>query len=153
MIKKVGQPEAEHAGLGACLARTQRSMTLPCLLRRAFRLCCPVCGAGRMFRGLFAMNRRCSHCGLWFERAPGYFLGSIYVNYAATGLIASVLYLAPMLWTGRPITWLIGPVVGFCVVFPIVFFRYARSLWLAFDHYLSPLDPAECPAHERSALP
>jgi uncharacterized protein (DUF983 family) len=115
------------------------------VLGRALQLRCPVCGEGRMFRGLLTMNRRCAHCGLWFERAPGYYLGSIYVNYAATGLIAGALYLLPMAWAGRPVTWMIGPVVAFCVVFPIVFFRYARSLWLAFDHYLSPLDVAERP--------
>jgi uncharacterized protein (DUF983 family) len=113
-------------------------MPLTTLLGRALRLRCPLCGGGRMFRGLMTMNRECSHCGLRYERASGYFLGSIYVNYTVTAVIASALYLIPMLVTGRPVTWLIVPSIAICVIFPLFFFRYARSLWLAGDIYLSP---------------
>ena len=28
---------------------------------------------------------------------------------------------------------LMGPLLAFCVLFPMIFFRYARSLWLALD--------------------
>lgn len=102
-----------------------------------------------MFRRLLSMNPRCSSCGLWFERESGYFLGSIYVNYAVTAAIATVVYMVPMLWTGHPVTWLIVPAVAFCLLFPIFFFRYARSLWLAINHYLSPIDPTERLPHEK----
>jgi hypothetical protein len=91
------------------------------------------------------MNERCSHCGLWFERGPGYFLGSIYVNYAATALIAMIVYLAPMIAGHRSPGWLLALVTAFCVLFPLFFFSYARALWLALDHWLSPIDPAEPP--------
>jgi len=30
---------------------------------------------------------------------------------------------------------LIPALAMFCVIFPVVFFRYARSLWLSFDCY------------------
>ncbi|HEV3166496.1 MAG TPA: hypothetical protein VGZ22_20900, partial [Isosphaeraceae bacterium] len=76
------------------------------------------------------------------------FLGSIYFNYTITAVIASAVYLVPMIVTGRPPEWLLVPIVAFCVVFPLFFFRYARSLWLALDHYLSPLDVAERPRHD-----
>jgi len=126
----------------------ERMDGLGTILGRALRLRCPVCGQGKMFRGLMSMNKRCSSCGLWFERASGYFLGSIYVNYAVTTVISMVVYLVPMVIRGRPVTWLLVPVFAFCIVFPIFFFRYARSLWLAFDHYLSPIDPKERLRHE-----
>lgn len=125
-----------------------RDRSLATLLGRALRLRCPVCGQGPMFRGLLSMNKRCSHCGLWYERASGYFLGSIYFNYTVTAVIASAAYLLPMVWLGRPPQWLLVPIVAFCVIFPLMFFRYARSLWLALDHYLSPLNAAERPRHE-----
>jgi uncharacterized protein (DUF983 family) len=125
-----------------------RKDNLGTILGRALRLRCPVCGQGKMFRGLMSMNKRCSSCGLWFERAPGYFLGSIYVNYGVTTVISMVVYLVPMVIRGRPVTWLLAPVFAFCIVFPVFFFRYARSLWLAFDHYLSPFDPKERLRHE-----
>lgn len=120
-------------------------------LGRALRLRCPACGRGPMFRGWFAMNRRCGHCGLWFEPEPGYYLGSIFVNYSATAALASVSYLVPMILLGRPPDWLLIPVVLFCLVFPLAFFRYARSLWLAVNYYFSPTDPSERPHHESSS--
>ena len=54
---------------------------------RGLRLLCPRCGRGRIFRGWFAMNERCAACGRKFDRAPGYMLGSIYINYGVTALL------------------------------------------------------------------
>jgi hypothetical protein len=36
---------------------------------------------------------------------------------------------------------------GFCVLFPILFFRWARSLWLGFDQFWDPTEEEE--SHER----
>jgi hypothetical protein len=99
-----------------------------------------------MFRGMLSMNARCAHCGLWFERGPGYFLGSIYVNYALTATIATAAYVAPMLAGHRSPTWLLAAATAFCIVFPLAFFSRARSLWLAINHWLSPINPAEPPS-------
>jgi hypothetical protein len=33
---------------------------------------------------------------------------------------------------------MLWPLAAFCVFFPLWFFRYARSLWLAFDEYFDP---------------
>ena len=57
---------------------------------RALRLKCPRCGGAPMFAGLFRMHETCAHCHLKFEREPGYFLGSIYINYGITALIVTV---------------------------------------------------------------
>src|ERR1700752_3193482 len=54
------------------------------LLSRALHLRCPRCGEAQIFQGLFRMLPECPTCGLKFEREPGYFLGAIYINYAAT---------------------------------------------------------------------
>lgn len=84
------------------------------------------------------MNSSCSECGLRFEREPGYFLGSIYINYGLTALLVTLFYFA-LFFSGAvsPETalWI---VTGFALVFPIWFFRYARSLWLGFDHFWDP---------------
>jgi uncharacterized protein (DUF983 family) len=119
------------------------------LFVRAMRLRCPVCGVGPVFRGWLRMIKRCDHCGLWFEREPGYFLGSIYFNYGLTVLIVTIIYLVPMFWLGRPVQWLIVPLVLFCLVFPLYFFRYSRCLFLSFDHYFSRLDPEYRPPFEK----
>ena len=54
------------------------------LMGRALRLKCPRCGEGAIFSGPFTTLDHCSHCKLKYERAPGYFLGSIYINYGLT---------------------------------------------------------------------
>lgn len=103
------------------------------LVARALRLRCPRCGRGPLFAGWFKMPERCTGCGLKFERAPGYFLGSSYINYGATAVMLIVAY--PVLHYGFDLTnqqlapWL----SGLCVLFPLWAFRYARALWLALD--------------------
>ena len=103
------------------------------LIGRALRLRCPRCGIGKLFTGWFTMPERCSECRLKFERAPGYFLGSSYINYGLTAVALTVLYFVlhfGLGWSNRELTF---PLVGFCVLFPLLAFRYARALWLALD--------------------
>jgi uncharacterized protein (DUF983 family) len=104
---------------------------------RAVRLRCPRCGQTPLFTGWFRMHARCDLCGLVFERAQGYWVGAIYVNYAATALIAVtgafVLWGHGMSMTGQLALW-----IPFCVIFPLWFFRYSRSLWLALEYCINP---------------
>jgi Protein of unknown function (DUF983) len=84
------------------------------------------------------MAPSCALCGLSFERAQGYWVGAIYLNYAATVVIA--LGGALSLWGLAGIStaaqlWLWLPFVG---IFPLWFFRYSRSLWLAVELLLNP---------------
>lgn len=105
---------------------------------RAVRLRCPVCGRGRLFRNWFSMHPACEHCGLEYERAPGYFLGSIYFNYGLTTLIVIVAFLVLLFTEALPQRQALLLLLAFSVLFPVWFFRWARSLWLAFDHYFDP---------------
>jgi len=91
-----------------------------------------------MFRGWFRMAPVCSACGLRFERAQGYFVGAIYLNYGVTTFLVIGGYV--LLWAFTELTtaaqlalWL--PVV---VVFPLWFFRYSRSFWLALEYAVNP---------------
>jgi uncharacterized protein (DUF983 family) len=104
------------------------------LFVRACRLRCPICGQGRLFRGWFRMNETCEHCGLRYQREPGYFLGSIYFNYGLTALLVTATFFTLFL-SGVSADVLVWPLALFCLVFPLWFFRYARSLWLGFDHF------------------
>jgi uncharacterized protein (DUF983 family) len=108
------------------------------LARRAMALRCPRCGEAPLFRGWFTMREACGLCGLRFERAPGYFVGAIYVNYAVTVMLVIGGYL--LLWrvmslstTMQLVIWL--PVVA---LFPLWFFRYSRSVWLALELFFNP---------------
>ena len=102
------------------------------------RLRCPRCGQAKLFNGWFSMRTRCGKCGLDFQQEPGFYLGSIYFNYGLTALIVTVAYFTLYfadIFTDR--ARLIGLMV-FIIVFPLWFFRYARSLWLGFDQYWDP---------------
>jgi len=112
--------------------------SLGTLLSRAARLCCPVCGRRRLFRNWFAMHPRCSECGFRYERGPGYWLGSIYVNYGLTALIVTAGYLGLFFSEAIGQTALLWLSVGFCFLFPLWFFRYARAVWIAVDLYFDP---------------
>src|SRR3989442_2093698 len=57
-------------------------------LGRAVRLRCPRCGTTALFRGWFSMAEACALCRLRFERAQGYFVGAIYINYGATAILS-----------------------------------------------------------------
>ncbi len=104
-----------------------------------------------MFAGLFRMHERCAHCHLKFEREPGYFLGSIYINYGITAVIITIGWVVLRFgYDVDPKTLLIG-FGTFLVVFQSLFFRYARALWLAMDcRFDSSLyaDGAELPAEK-----
>lgn len=96
------------------------------------------------------MNANCPHCGIRFEREPGYWLGSIYFNYGLTAMIVTASYFAFYFSEVLPQWAVMAILLAFCVVFPLWFFRYARCIWMAFDLYL---DPREAPAqHENQTL-
>ncbi len=107
-------------------------------LRAAARLACPRCGERTVFRGAFAMHERCAACHLHFEREPGYFVGAIYINYAATAILMMTGYVLLDVYTTLSVTTLLVIWSVFGIVFPLAFFRYSRSLWLAIDHLFDP---------------
>lgn len=93
-----------------------------------------------MFRGYFRMHESCDHCRLKYERAPGYFLGSAYINYGVTAVVLTVIYVTLALGRGVENRDLYIPMGALVVLFPLFFFRYARSLWLAVDCYFDRTD-------------
>jgi uncharacterized protein (DUF983 family) len=118
------------------------------VVSRGLRLLCPRCGEAKIFRGWFTMNQRCPACGRLFDRAPGYLLGSIYINYGVTALLVIASYFGLYFsgtMQGKPLLILL---TAFIVAFPLWFFRYARSLWIAFDERWDPWPNAEEAARE-----
>jgi uncharacterized protein (DUF983 family) len=107
-------------------------------LRRATRLRCPRCGETPLFRGWTSMVEACALCGLRFERAQGYFVGAIYINYAVTTILALAGFF--LLWgvAGLSTRAQLLVLVPFVALFPLWFFRYSRSFWLAVEWLLNP---------------
>lgn len=109
------------------------------MLRAALRLRCPRCGVGKLYSKPFSMFEHCPHCQLKFEREQGYFIGAMYINYGATVGIAVPGYLLLDAFTGMTINQQLALWVPFAVIFPLLFFHHARSIWLAFDQFFNPI--------------
>ena len=120
-------------------------MGMPTFVQRArrtvwngLRLRCPRCGMSKLFRGFFRMNDDCDACGLHYEREAGYFVGAIYINYAATAVVSIGGYFI----LDSLVDWSLGQQIALwalcSTLFPLWFFRYSRSLWLALDHVFNP---------------
>jgi uncharacterized protein (DUF983 family) len=95
------------------------------------------------------MHERCTVCGLRFEREQGYFLGAMYINYGVTVVLALLGSFALEYWTRPSLTQQLMLWIGFCTVFPVLFFRHSRGMWLGFDFIFDP-DMAEEPPHRKT---
>jgi hypothetical protein len=95
------------------------------------------------------MNPHCGHCRYIFERGPGYFLGSMYINYGVTAGVMIPMLLGLMFWTEFAAELIIPLLLAFCLTFPVWFSRYARCLWMAFDLAFDPPEETEFASEER----
>ena len=100
---------------------------------RAARLRCPRCGVGPLFRGAFSMHESCPHCGFSYEREPGFYLGSIYLNYGVTVILTGALYALLLMGLKLSNEMTLAVCLAAAVVCPILLFRHARSFLLALD--------------------
>lgn len=111
---------------------------LTTILARSLRLKCPCCGQGHVLRGWFGMPERCRSCGVVFEREAGFFLGPMLFNGALTTIVTAIampIFFITDLYS-REIILACG--FGFGILFPLLFFPWARSLWLGLDEYFDP---------------
>lgn len=103
------------------------------LIGRALRLKCPRCGQGKLYSNYRKMNDACSNCRLSLLREPGYYLGATYMNYGVTALSITGAFILFRIVLNYPTDNVVKPLAVFSILFPLLFFRHARALWLAFD--------------------
>lgn len=106
-------------------------------LRCSFRLKCPRCSEGTLFQTYFKMYACCPQCDLKFEREAGYFVGAMYINYGVTICTAFPGYFLVERFMSIPFFANLGVWALFSAVFPVLFYRYSKSLWLNFDYIFS----------------
>lgn len=84
---------------------------------------------------------RCPRCGLRFQREPGQWLGSWFLNICAAQVVVVALMVSGVaLWyPDPPIVALAAAGAGGAVVFPVWFFPYSRTIWVAIDLAMRPL--------------
>ena len=84
----------------------------------------------------------CPRCGLRFERSPGQWLGSWFLN-----IVLAQVAVVGVLIAGVAIGWPDPPMVpiallaGFvALAVPLAFFPFSRTIWTAIDLAMRPLD-------------
>jgi hypothetical protein len=101
------------------------------------------------------MHDACPHCGFSYEREPGFYLGSIYLNYGATVILTGALYALLVMGLGLSNETTLAVCLAAAVLCPILFFRHARSFLLALDssvNHNQAHGPEEAGADPASAL-
>jgi uncharacterized protein (DUF983 family) len=135
----------QHAGFD----RTPKELDLhrtTTYLARGFRLRCPHCGRGKMFRQWLRQLPHCSVCGLRFERGEhDYFIGAYLVNLivAELAVVGGILVGMWLTWPDVPwraLKWTLLPVA---VLAPLVTYPLSKSLWLAIDLIYRPAEPGD----------
>lgn len=98
---------------------------------------CPRCRRGDMFATPMygfksqAMNTTCSHCGLTYEREPGYFYVSMLISYAMFVAEMVTIAVAISVLTGSVNPWVYVIVIMAAGVLLSPFnFRYSRVMLL-----------------------
>ena len=111
------------------------------LLWRAIRLRCPNCGGGGLWRTWFRMREACPRCGLHLERGEqGYIVGAQMFNIIAAELLFAAIFLGVLVVTLPDAPWAVlqygGPALMF--VFPVCFYPFSKTIFLAFDLFFRP---------------
>jgi uncharacterized protein (DUF983 family) len=115
------------------------------MLARALRLRCPNCGAGPLFASWFTLRERCPGCGLRPYRDEGYMTGSMAFNLVAAEGLFLLALTAGVVLTWPAVPWDVLQIalpVGM-VLFPLLFFPWSKTLYLAFDLLVRPPEAHE----------
>ena len=103
---------------------------------------CPRCRVGNIYENsMYSLHgqkilKNCPHCGMIYEREPGYFYGAMYVSYAFIVAELVTLAVGTSILTGSHNPW-VYTVILLSVVAALAPFnlRYSRVLLL---HWLTP---------------
>ena len=101
-----------------------------------------MCGHGPPFRRWVRMAPACSRCGLRFRRIDGQWLGSWFLNIcvAQTAVVLILVVGVALTYPDPPFAALAAVDAAAAVAVPLLFFPYSRTLWVAIDLAMRPLD-------------
>jgi uncharacterized protein (DUF983 family) len=115
------------------------------MLLRGVTRRCPVCGERRIFTGYFRLKAVCPRCGLRFNRLEGQWSGDIGINTIVTFTLLYFVLLGGtlLMWGDVKVGVLAVAALAVVLVFPVLFVPVAKTLWLAIDLMMRPLQPDE----------
>ncbi len=114
-------------------------------LARGLAKRCGACGGKGIVTGWGTLTDRCPTCGLWLERSNGMSMGSLGMNTIASfsSLFAVEVLGLIVTWPDFEVGLLLLVAVLWGVLFPTLFHTRAKTLWLAVDLLLRPMEPDE----------
>ncbi len=83
------------------------------------------------------MRHHCHSCAYTYEREQGYFLGAMYISYGLTCVLGLALFFTIAGFVDWPAPMHLLYILPFVILFPVVFFRYSRLLWMVMDVFIS----------------
>jgi uncharacterized protein (DUF983 family) len=112
---------------------------------RALVLRCPSCGGGPLFKHWLKIQPACLRWGLRLEREEGSFSGSFSVNLVVTELVWLGAFAGILIatWPSPPWSLLQWGSVTLMVIFPLLFYPFSKTIWIAIDLGLHPLERHE----------
>ena len=127
------------------------------LLGRALLRRCPRCAAHGLFTRWWTMAERCPQCGMRFEREEGFFLGAYVVNFGVTETLLVVLLMTYVLVqannaNGVPVLPVVLATVAAAVLMPLAFYPFSRTIWVAIELAMRPLEADEVSDADAHAL-
>lgn len=105
-------------------------------MHRALTRRCPYCGGTHIYDGYFGLRESCPTCGVRFEREDGYFLGAYALNLVVAeflGLGLAILLIFKTDLRHLDLIWQEAIAVALAVTFPVLFFPWSRTVWIAID--------------------
>lgn len=108
---------------------------------------CPRCGSGGIWESWFTMKHACPTCGQVLERGESsdFWIGAYLVNLVvaelAAVLLAALMWLT--MWEHVTFNVLWAASVLLAIVMPVIFYPFARDLWLAWDLHYRPTEPGD----------
>ncbi len=111
------------------------------MVLRALTLRCPICGTGGLFRQWVRIVPRCPTCAFRFDRSEeGYGVGTYMFNLIAAEALLTIIVAASVLtfdlrWT----TALERAAIASMIVMPVLFYPFAKLLFVAFDLCFRPV--------------
>lgn len=115
------------------------------LLWRGLTRACAVCGQRGLTRRGVALRDECPRCGFRFERKPGHFVGAVGMSTIVTFglLLVALLVGVAVTWpdvTAGPLLLVMLPIA---VLVPLFVHPTAKTLWVAIDLMMNPVEPGE----------
>src|SRR5690606_4317831 len=101
----------------------------------------------------FRMIDRCPRCGLRFERIDGHWTGDLGMNTIVTftAVFLTLIVGFAVTYPDVPGVRLFVCAVAVAGLVPLVFFPFSKTLWLAIDLMMRPLEPDEVKPEYRVA--